>query len=102
MQSTLHRSPGRPRLQARATEIEAQCAEAGKITLAIMTEKMPPISRFTLFDMATWGDWLCERFELQWPGKNRAYWQGKVNNLTASNDVLFIKNDDGVLLIAAS
>jgi hypothetical protein len=76
--------------------------QAVRRVVAVPETDALPISRFTLFDMATWGDWLCERFELQWPGKNRAYWQGKVNNLTASNDVLFIKNDGGVLLITAS
>lgn len=58
-----------------------------------------PISRFTLFDMSVWGDWLCSRLERQWPNKNRMFWQGKVNNITSSNDFLFIKNEDSVLLV---
>lgn len=109
MEQVVHRGPGRPRrtfapprpgtgLPLSEVSPPQEISENAPDTVRFIES---PISRFTLFDMAIWGDWLCSRLDRQWPNKNRMFWQGKVNNITSSNDFLFIKNDDAVLLVMA-
>jgi hypothetical protein len=106
MEQVVKRGPGRPRGFAPPRPETGRLISEVSPPLEI-SENAPetvhfvesPITRFTLFDMPEWGDWLCMRLDRQWPNKNRMFWQGKVNNITTSNDFLFIKNDDGVLLV---
>lgn len=110
MEQVVRRGPGRPRRAGFAPprpetgrpipELSPpQEISENETGLVRFTES--PITRFTLFDMVEWGDWLCSRLDRQWPNKNRMFWQGKVNNIAGSNDFLFIKNDDSVLLAMA-
>jgi hypothetical protein len=111
--AAFRRGPGRPRLQERAELVERQTAAASAVSSEAINpapeeiEKKViladlPTSRVTLWDMGTpWGEWLYVRLDKQWPGKTRAYWQGKINNVTSTNDFLFIKNETAVLLVMA-
>jgi hypothetical protein len=111
--AAFRRGPGRPRLQERAEFVERQTAAASAVSSEAINpapeeiEKKViladlPTSRVTLWDMGTpWGEWLYVRLDKQWPGKTRAYWQGKINNVTSTNDFLFIKNETAVLLVMA-
>lgn len=86
------RPPGRPRLSPLPIALESADYRG-----------VPDLetTRFVLADMKLYGDWLYRRFEKQWPGKPRQWWEGKINSITGSNEFLFIKNEYGVLLMQA-
>lgn len=88
-QQSVSRPRGRPPLQPREP------------IAAAVRSRDTAISRFTLQDMPEWGDWLIKRLSLQWPGNSDAAWRGKIANITGSNEFLFVKNADSLMLVHA-
>ena len=92
---TLPRPRGRPPLNRPTPQEFSINAPAPVHSTRVPAE----ISRMTLQDWNEWGGWLLNRCNFYWPGLYTApTMKGQISTWSSSNDFLFIKNVDAVLL----
>ena len=58
--------------------------------------------RFAISDLPEWGEWLIGRISERYPDFGPRVWLGKIHQLIASNDFLFVRNERAVVCIGGS